>query len=68
MAPDIRAERAVERYANSVYRLALLRDGDPARAADGTVAAFGRIDWGAAVLDDQLEARLIAALPPWRRG
>ncbi|HZG69758.1 MAG TPA: hypothetical protein VEZ12_23700, partial [Herpetosiphonaceae bacterium] len=68
MAPDIRAERAIERYANSVYRMALLRDGDPARAASATAAAFGRIDWGAAVLDDQLEARLIAALPPRRRG
>ncbi len=60
-------ERALERYANSLYRLALLREPIPARAARATAAAFERIDWSSATLDDQLEARLVAALPPLRR-
>lgn len=60
-------ERALERYADSLYRLALLRDPNPARASRATAAAFEQIDWASATLDDQFEARLVAALPALTR-
>ncbi len=67
------AERAFTRYADTLYRAALLRDPDPRRAADAVGTAFARLDWSVVALDDELEARLIQALPPvprfrWRRG
>lgn len=61
------AERALSRYGDSVYRMALLREGDPARAAQATIIAWSTFPWQAAILDEALEARLIAALPPERR-
>jgi hypothetical protein len=60
-------ERALLRYADRVYRLALIRDGDPRRAADATVRAWQALDWINPPPDDQLEQRLIAALPAPRR-
>ena len=67
MPTDSTWERALRRYADRVYRLALLRDPRPDQAARATAAAFRAIDWKNAVLDDQLEGRLVAALPPPKR-
>lgn len=59
------------RYAASLYRIALLRDPDTTRAGRAVVAAFSSLDWSTTSLDEQLEARLVAALPPlprrWRQ-
>jgi hypothetical protein len=60
-------QRALNRYADTVYRLALLREGDAVRAAKATVAAFNGVDWHNTALDEHVEARLLAALPPPRR-
>lgn len=63
------AERARVRYADPLYQSALLRDPDPQHAARAVITAFTALDWATAPLDDQLEARLLAALPPtprWR--
>src|SRR5688572_33487121 len=60
-------ERALNRYADRIYRLALLRDPRPKLAARATIAAFQAIDWTTAELDDRLEGRLVAALPRMRR-
>ncbi|CAA9255702.1 MAG: hypothetical protein AVDCRST_MAG93-1956, partial [uncultured Chloroflexia bacterium] len=45
-------------------RLALLREPHPPRAARAVAAAFAQLDWHTAQLDEHLEARLVAALPP----
>ena len=55
-------ERALRRYADTIYRLALLLEADPARAAQATARAFTALDWSCAGLDDRLEERLVAAL------
>src|SRR4051812_4588893 len=60
-------ERALQRYADTVYRLALLRDPRPRRAARATAGAFLSLPWQNLEMDDRLEGRLIAALPPLRR-
>lgn len=60
-------DRARARYADALYRLALLRDGDPGRAASAVIAAFTRLDWDATPLDEYFEARLVAALPAPRK-
>src|SRR4051794_21688838 len=67
MASDNIWERALQRYADTVYRLALLRDPHPRRAAHATAAAFLSLPWQNLQMDDRLEGRLIAALPPLRR-
>ena len=59
--------RALSRYGDRIYRLALLRDPDPERAVAATTAAFRAIDWSTATLDEQLETRLLAALPLVKR-
>ena len=60
-------ERALRRYADTVYRLALVRDPRPTHAAQATAAACTSPDWGTVPLDERLEGRLLAALPPLRR-
>ena len=67
MTLDTIWERAIGRYADRVYRLALLRDPQPERAAQATTTAFRTLDWTSAELDDMLEGRLLAALAPVRR-
>ncbi len=67
MATEPTAIRALNRYAHTLYRLALLRDGSAAQAARATAAAFTALNWDEIALDDRLEGRLIAALPPVRR-
>jgi len=67
MATEPTAIRALNRYAHTLYRLALLRDGSATQAARATVAAFTALNWDEVALDDRLEDRLIAALPPVRR-
>lgn len=63
MTIPLNAERARVRYAHALYRIALLREPQPARAAKVIVHAFTQLDWNTVTLDDQLEARLVAALP-----
>lgn len=60
---DTTWERALGRYADRIYRLAILRDPHPERAAQATTAAFRTLDWNTVELDDQIEGRLLAALP-----
>lgn len=67
MSPRQTAERARTRYAHAIYRTALLRDPQPGRAADAVVAAFSSIDWASTALGEQIEARLVAALPPLKK-
>ncbi len=57
------ADRARIRYADAIYRSALLRDPDPERASHAVVAAFTRVDWTVAELDDRVEVQLIQGLP-----
>lgn len=68
---DTTWERALGRYADRIYRLALLRDPDPERAAQATAAAFRAQDWTTTELDDTIEGKLLAALAPlgriWRK-
>ena len=60
--------RALDRYADSVYRLALLSEPTPAWAAKATSHAFTALDWDNVAPDERLEGRLVAALPaPPRR-
>lgn len=59
--------RALSRYGDRIYRLALVRDPDPERAVAATTAAFRAIDWSTTTLDEQLETRLFAAMPPAKR-
>ncbi|MBA3943114.1 MAG: hypothetical protein H0X37_00970 [Herpetosiphonaceae bacterium] len=61
------AQRARTRYAAALYRSALLRDPHPARAGRAVITAFGAITWDNVLLDDQLEARLVANFPPLPR-
>ena len=56
-------ERALARYGDRIYRLALLRDPAPARAARAVTHAFKAADWSGAGLDEATEARIVAALP-----
>lgn len=63
MSPEWTLERALARYADRVYRIALLRDPHPTRAAQAVATAFQTLNWSTIELDDQLEGRLIAALP-----
>ncbi|MBA3946937.1 MAG: hypothetical protein H0X37_20545, partial [Herpetosiphonaceae bacterium] len=58
------AERAYRRYAAALYHSALLRDPNPQRAGEAVIAAFRAIRWDDTTLDDQIEARLVASLPP----
>src|SRR3712207_2725862 len=67
MSLEPRWERALNRYADTVYRLALLRERHPERAARETAAAFQALDWHTIALDDRLEGGLVAALPLPRR-
>ena len=62
MIAESRWERPLNRYADTLYRLALLLDPRPLHAGRRTVAAFERLDWIAVALDDHLERRLVAAL------
>lgn len=68
---DTTWERALGRYADRIYRLALLRDPHPERAAQATATAFRALDWTTTDLDDQVESRLLAAFPAlgriWRK-
>ncbi|MBA3943115.1 MAG: hypothetical protein H0X37_00975 [Herpetosiphonaceae bacterium] len=66
------ADRARNRYAAVLYRSALLRDPDATRAGQAIITAWSHLDWDILPLDDQIELRLIAALPPiprfrWKR-
>ena len=47
-------QRALNRYADTVYRLALLREGDAARAAKATVADLNTVDWQNTALDEHM--------------
>lgn len=58
------AERARARYAAPLYRTALLLKPEASHAARAVVTAFTSLDWSAIALDEQLEARLVAAMPP----
>ena len=60
-------ERALSRYADMLYRLALLREPSPRRAATAVERAFTTLDWNGLELDGTLEGRLVAQLPPPRR-
>lgn len=67
MPSEATVQQALQRYAHTVYRIALLRESDLSRAALATSAAFSALDWETIPLDDKLEGRLIAALPPIKR-
>jgi hypothetical protein len=56
-------DRALSRYADRVYRVALLRDARPKHAERATIQAFQAVDWPNVNLDERLEGTLIAALP-----
>lgn len=60
-------ERALHRYVDRIYRLALVRELHPRRAAQATIKAYMSLDWSSLASDDRLEERLIAALPPVKR-
>ena len=60
-------ERALHRYVDRIYRLALVRDLHPRRAALATMKAYMSLDWSSLASDDRLEERLLAALPPVKR-
>lgn len=60
-------ERALQRYADRIYRLALVREPYPRRAAQATVKAYTSLDWSSQDLDDRLEEQLVVALPPVKR-
>ncbi len=57
-------ERALHRYADRIYGLALIREPQPRYAARATVQAFTSLEWHALEADEHIEERLIAALPP----
>ncbi len=57
-------ERALHRYADRIYGLALIREPQPRYAARATVKAFTSLEWHALDADEHIEERLIAALPP----
>ncbi len=61
------AQRARTRYAAALYRSALLWDPHPGRAGRAVITAFGAITWDDVLLDDRLEARLVANFPPLPR-
>lgn len=67
MSGDTGWERALQRYGDRLYRLAMLREPNPRRAGRAVLAAFRGFDWSAAQSDDLLEARLAGALPGVRQ-
>ncbi|HZB95187.1 MAG TPA: hypothetical protein VE268_04430, partial [Herpetosiphonaceae bacterium] len=62
MADQPAWQRALTRYGDTVYRLALLRDPRPAIAAQAAAAAFIALDWQTITPDERLESRLLQAL------
>lgn len=63
MSLEATLQRALTRYADRIYRIALLSDPHPARAAKATATAFNALDWTTIQLDEQLEERIFTALP-----
>lgn len=61
-------QRALDRYADTVYRLALLRDARSKHALAATVRAFTGVDWAHVEVDERLEGRIVAQLPPVPRS
>ncbi len=67
MAEQSNWQRAFNRYGDTVYRLALLRDPHPVRAARATAGAFSSLDWNTVALDERTEGHLIRGLGTPRR-